>query len=233
MITTLPQLDSPSAPSRPASVHPGDLISQLLQEQSTLTAVEQFSTWHQLHSEPEQAKYYRDLLPATTPIGGQQLAFEVDLDRCSGCKACVVACHSLNGLDDEESFRDVGLLLGTAETSAAFQHVTTACHHCVDPGCLSKSCGVGDVCTSGACVDPCIGAVCPSGQSCKMWACTDLPPDNGGGGGGTDADGGLIDGGTVETGCACRFAPAQNGSLAWGLFAGLGLFAVAMRRRRR
>jgi Fe-S-cluster-containing dehydrogenase component len=137
MITTLPQLDSPSVPSRPASVHPGDLISQLLQEQSTLTAVEQFSTWHQLHSEPEQAKYYRDLLPAAMPIGGQQLAFEVDLDRCSGCKACVVACHSLNGLDDEESFRDVGLLLGTAETSAAFQHVTTACHHCVDPGCLS------------------------------------------------------------------------------------------------
>ena len=105
---------------------------------------------------------------------------------------------------------------------------------CVDPGCLSKSCGIGDVCSGGACVDPCIGAVCPSGQTCKMGACTDLPPDNGGGGGGgTDADGGLIDGGTVETGCACRFAPAQNGSLAWGLFAGLGLFAVAMRRRRR
>lgn len=104
---------------------------------------------------------------------------------------------------------------------------------CVDPGCLSKSCGVGDVCSGGACVDPCIGAVCPSGQTCKMGACTDLPPDNGGGGGGTDADGGLIDGGTVETGCACRFAPAQNGSLAWGLFAGLGLFAVALRRRRR
>jgi Fe-S-cluster-containing dehydrogenase component/DMSO reductase anchor subunit len=136
MTTTLPQLDSPSVPSRPASVHPGDLISQLLQEQSTLTAVEQFSTWHQLHSEPEQAKYYRDLLPAAMPIGGQQLAFEVDLDRCSGCKACVVACHSLNGLDDEESFRDVGLLLGTLGKSAAFQHVTTACHHCIDPGCL-------------------------------------------------------------------------------------------------
>lgn len=137
MTTILPQLDSPTVPSRKASVHPGDLISQLLQEQSALTAVEQFSTWHQLHSEPEQAKYYRDLLPAAMPIGGQQLAFEVDLDRCSGCKACVVACHSLNGLDDEESFRDVGLLLGTAETSAAFQHVTTACHHCIDPGCLN------------------------------------------------------------------------------------------------
>lgn len=138
MTTTLPQLSEHASPSRPASsLHPGDLISQLLKEQSTLSAVEQFSEWHQTHSEPEQATHYRNLLPATMPREGQQLSFEVDLDRCSGCKACVVACHSLNGLDEGESFRDVGLLLGMAEDSIAFQHVTTACHHCVDPGCLN------------------------------------------------------------------------------------------------
>mgnify|MGYP002629584000 FL=1 len=137
MTTTIPQLDSPSTISRPAAVHPGDLISQLLQEQSTLTAVEEFSSWHESHNEPEQSKHYRNLLPTMMPQEGQQLAFEVDLDRCSGCKACVVACHSLNGLDDEESFRDVGLLLGMTENSTAFQHVTTACHHCIDPGCLN------------------------------------------------------------------------------------------------
>ncbi|MBC7967068.1 MAG: dimethyl sulfoxide reductase anchor subunit [Fuerstia sp.] len=118
-------------------MHPSDLISQLLHEQSTLTAVEEFSTWHKTHTEPEQAQYYRNLMPATMPQSGQQLAFEVDLDKCSGCKACVVACHSLNGLDEGESFRDVGLLLAPSESLALFQHVTTACHHCVDPGCLS------------------------------------------------------------------------------------------------
>ena len=53
---------------------------------------------------------YRSLLPATPPGPGQQYAFEVDLDRCSGCKACVVACHTLNGLDENETWRDVGLL---------------------------------------------------------------------------------------------------------------------------
>jgi formate dehydrogenase iron-sulfur subunit len=118
-------------------VHPGDLISRLLQEQSTLSAVEQFSQWHESQQEPEQAVHYRNLLPLTMPGEGQQLAFEVDLDRCSGCKACVVACHSLNGLDDAESFRDVGLLLSISDHSSAFQHITTACHHCVDPGCLN------------------------------------------------------------------------------------------------
>ena len=138
MTVTLPQLDLHSTRVLPApSVHPGDLIQQLLQEQSTLSAVEQFSEWHESHVEPAQAKHYRNLLPLTMPGKGQQLAFEVDLDRCSGCKACVVACHSLNGLDDGESFRDVGLLLSVAENSNAFQHVTTACHHCVDPGCLN------------------------------------------------------------------------------------------------
>jgi ferredoxin len=47
--------------------------------------------------------------PATTPPArGQQYAFEVDLDKCSGCKSCVAACHSLNGLDDGEAWRTIG-----------------------------------------------------------------------------------------------------------------------------
>ena len=32
--------------------------------------------------------------------------------RCTGCKACVTACHTLNGLDDGEIWRTVGLLHG-------------------------------------------------------------------------------------------------------------------------
>jgi Fe-S-cluster-containing dehydrogenase component/DMSO reductase anchor subunit len=61
----------------------------------------------------------------------------VDLDRCSGCKACVTACHSLNGLDDGETWRDVGLLIGGTAAKPVIQHVTTACHHCLDPACQS------------------------------------------------------------------------------------------------
>src|SRR3990170_1063694 len=102
------------------------LIDLLLGEQQNLTAVEQFSQDHANAS--LQAKYYSKLVPATEPGEGQQYAFEVDLDRCSGCKACVAACHSLNGLDEQETWRDVGLLIGGSRTAPVMQHVTAAGH---------------------------------------------------------------------------------------------------------
>ncbi|QDT17597.1 DmsC/YnfH family molybdoenzyme membrane anchor subunit [Alienimonas californiensis] len=122
-----------------------DLISALLAAQSDLTAVERFSQRHADADRPSQSRYYQSLLPAQGPGPGQQYGFEVDLDRCSGCKACVTACHSLNGLDDDEAWREVGLLHGGGQAGAAgpavLQHVTTACHHCLEPACL-KACPV-------------------------------------------------------------------------------------------
>lgn len=117
------------------------LLQMLLEEQQQLTAVDEFARHHdQLASAgallPLQSKYYRKLLPATPPKEGQQYAFDVDLDRCSGCKACVAACHSLNGLDQHETWRDVGLLIGGTSHQPVMQHVTTACHHCLDPACM-------------------------------------------------------------------------------------------------
>ena len=79
------------------------LIASLLTEQGDLSAVERFAQFHEYSDEPLQGRYYSALIPASPPGPGQQLAFEVDLDRCSGCKACVAACHALNGLDDGES----------------------------------------------------------------------------------------------------------------------------------
>ena len=115
-----------------------DLVEMLLTEQHSLTAVERFSSFHSETSHaPAQERYYQDLLPATPPKPGQQYAFRVDLDVCSGCKACVVACHTLNGLEEQETWRSVGTVTQESGTSARIQHVTTACHHCEDPGCLS------------------------------------------------------------------------------------------------
>lgn len=117
---------------------PQDLISALLAESQELTAIERFAKLHDDGDVPAQAKHYRDLIPLTQPAAGQQYAFEVDLDACSGCKACVSACHHLNGLETGETWRSVGMLHGQ-NGLPIIQHVTTACHHCVDPGCL-KGC---------------------------------------------------------------------------------------------
>jgi formate dehydrogenase iron-sulfur subunit len=134
----LPALKSHSKPD----IEQGNLIDQLLAEQKQLqTPVARFSEIHH-NRKPDLADHYRSLIPLTKPGDGEQYAFEVSLDRCTGCKACVSACHSLNGLDDDEAWRDVGTLLGGKDSPGWQQTVTTACHHCADPGCMN-GCPVG------------------------------------------------------------------------------------------
>jgi formate dehydrogenase iron-sulfur subunit len=126
-------------PSIKGSPHtePRTLIDELLAEQATLqTPAARFADIHERL--PDLAQHYRSLIPLTQPGSGEQYAFEVSLDRCTGCKACVSACHSLNGLDDHEVWRDTGVLLAPGWQ----QTVTTACHHCEDPACMN-GCPVG------------------------------------------------------------------------------------------
>jgi Fe-S-cluster-containing dehydrogenase component/DMSO reductase anchor subunit len=118
------------------------LLDQYLREQQKLTAVERFAQRHEDATSPLQERFYREQLPATPPAEGQQYAFQVDLDACTGCKACVTACHNLNGLDDGETWRAVGLLHGGTAAAPVKQTVTSACHHCLDPACMS-GCPVG------------------------------------------------------------------------------------------
>lgn len=112
-------------------------IDDYLEKQQELTAVEKFAFQHDFRQLPEQERLYTDLIPKNTPGPGQQYAFEVNLDQCSGCKACVTACHNENGLDEDETWRSVGLLQGGTSQEPVIQHITTACHHCLDPACLN------------------------------------------------------------------------------------------------
>ena len=113
-----------------------NLIDELLAEKQRLTPVERFAKRHDRADFPAQAHYYRDLIPSALPARRQQYAFGVDLDVCSGCKACVSACHSLNGLEENETWRDVGLITGSEAGRPYLQTITTACHHCLEPACL-------------------------------------------------------------------------------------------------
>jgi Fe-S-cluster-containing dehydrogenase component len=115
----------------------GGLIDKLIQSQQQLTAVEQFSQQFDYPlTKPALEPKYRDLIPLDLPGENEQYSFEVDLDACSGCKACVAACHSLNGLDDGELWRNVGMLVGGGEEDPVLQHVTSSCHHCLEPACM-------------------------------------------------------------------------------------------------
>ncbi|MEQ8836785.1 MAG: hypothetical protein RID07_08275 [Lacipirellulaceae bacterium] len=92
MSTTTPLIDKPTrgtSPEReaPRRAKPEQMVAEYLEEQSQLTAVERFSQRHESDALPAQAKYYRDLIPLEKPQPGEQYAFEVDLDLCSGCKA--------------------------------------------------------------------------------------------------------------------------------------------------
>ena len=118
--------------------HKSKIISEALQEQQTLrTPVALFSEEFDSRTVKDR---FSHLIPLSRPTPGEQYGFEVNLDACTGCKACVAACHSLNGLDDDESWRDVGLLVGLKKQPYV-QTVTTACHHCEDPAC-SNGCPV-------------------------------------------------------------------------------------------
>jgi formate dehydrogenase iron-sulfur subunit len=109
------------------------LLNDLLLEQRTLrTPVMQIAEWQESGS---AARRFEHLIPLSKPGVGEQYAFEVNLDACTGCKACVVACHSLNGLDENESWRDCGSLV--SEEDSTIQTITTACHHCADPACAN------------------------------------------------------------------------------------------------
>ncbi|MDX2186646.1 MAG: DmsC/YnfH family molybdoenzyme membrane anchor subunit [Opitutaceae bacterium] len=128
-------IESRDKPKTVATAGTLPLLAELLGLQQTLeTPVARFARDHEAGTVRTS---FRELIPLTVPKPGEQYAFEVDLDRCSGCKACVAGCHSMNGLDDGETWRDVGALVGTTATSAYHQTITSACHHCSDPGCLN------------------------------------------------------------------------------------------------
>jgi formate dehydrogenase iron-sulfur subunit len=128
---------SPAMGERPvfADAANATLLDQLIAEQQELTAVAEFARAHD-RGEITTSRYSR-LMPVGAPGAGQQFAFDVDLDRCSGCKACVTACHALNGLDDGEAWRQVGTLISEDWRRPFRQTVPTTCHHCAEPACLT------------------------------------------------------------------------------------------------
>ena len=65
----------------------------------------------------------------------EKKVFDIDLDRCSGCYACVVACLDQNDIipvSADSMWRDVASLTN----SGKIQYASLACMHCDDAPCL-------------------------------------------------------------------------------------------------
>jgi Fe-S-cluster-containing dehydrogenase component len=63
--------------------------------------------------------------------------FDFDLERCSGCYACVVACLDQNDVDTSrmEGFRDVSIVKPGYSVTKKLGYVSLACMHCDDAPC--------------------------------------------------------------------------------------------------
>jgi len=107
-----------------------------------------------------------------------QKAFVFDINKCTGCQACQVACVIENELDFASSWRQVNTFNATHAPGMSTFHLSLACNHCVDAPCMEH-------CPALAYTkDPETGAVTINASSCIgcqycAWACPfDAPKFN-------------------------------------------------------
>jgi Fe-S-cluster-containing dehydrogenase component/DMSO reductase anchor subunit len=99
-------------------------------------------------------------MPARLPRPGEQYRFHVDMERCIGCKCCVVACNEQNGNPAAINWRRVGEIEGGFFPAASRSYLSMGCNHCVEPTCLT-GCPV-----DAYAKDPATGIVRHSAEAC-------------------------------------------------------------------
>jgi anaerobic selenocysteine-containing dehydrogenase/Fe-S-cluster-containing hydrogenase component 2 len=91
---------------------------------------------------------------------GQRLALMIDLERCTGCRSCEVACKQEHRLGPGEYRNKV--VWSSAADVAALEFLTLACQHCERPACL-RACPVHPKAIA---KDPAIGVVSVDESRC-------------------------------------------------------------------
>jgi len=96
--------------------------------------------------------------------------FLLDLNRCTGCHACLFACSIENGLGFGKSWREIYTFNTRHRPGVARFHLSLGCLHCAEPACM-KCCPAAaysrDASTGAVLVD---SGLCIGCRYCK-WAC--------------------------------------------------------------
>lgn len=111
-----------------------------------------------------------------------QRGFVLDLDRCTGCGACVVACTNENSPTDGIAWRAIATYNRQRRPDLPVFHYSLSCNHCLEPACMEG-------CPAAAYTkDPATGAVLIDQDRCIgcsycSWVCPyDAPRFDDGGG---------------------------------------------------
>lgn len=97
-------------------------------------------------------------------------AFVFDVNKCTGCGACQLACTIENGLEPDRSWRSVSTFNERLHPGIPLFHLSLACNHCAEPACM-------EACPALAYEkDPRTGAVLINEDACIgcnycAWAC--------------------------------------------------------------
>ena len=76
------------------------------------------------------------LIPSRKPDAGEQYRFHFNMEKCIGCKCCVVACNQQNGNPADILWRRVGEIEGGVYPFTQRHYLSMGCNHCLEPTCL-------------------------------------------------------------------------------------------------
>ncbi len=66
-----------------------------------------------------------------------RIGFTLDLNRCTGCRACELACSTENDLGFGRSWRRIETFNTERDPRAAHHHLSIACNHCENAPCVA------------------------------------------------------------------------------------------------